>query len=162
MLKAIWTCISGVDDTETLQPGVGYATKAQPYPFAGPAWDDDNTEHDARLAHSILAAMQSSEKTGEELRANVADVVASTSWTESLAKAVLNAVDDAIKKGTAMQKEGPLKAAVGKAIQAAANFAKDHPVWTTLIAIGVLVELLPWVIEALGFGIRGPVAGMPF
>lgn len=58
--------------------------------------------------------------------------------------------------------KGPLKKAYDDAVAAAVGFAREHPVWTTLIALGILVILLPWVIEALGFGEAGPVAGMSF
>jgi hypothetical protein len=60
-----------------------------------------------------------------------------------------------------MALKGPLKEAYDKAVTEAAksaDFARDHPVWTTLIALGILAVLLPWVIEALGFGVEGPVA----
>ncbi len=56
--------------------------------------------------------------------------------------------------------KGPLKEAYDKAVAAAVGFARDHPVWTTLIAIGILVVLLPWVLEGLGFGELGPIEGM--
>ncbi|EXJ55687.1 hypothetical protein A1O7_08616 [Cladophialophora yegresii CBS 114405] len=54
--------------------------------------------------------------------------------------------------------KGPLKDAFVKAVDAAAGFARDHPVWTTLIAVGILAVLLPWAVEALGFGVEGPAA----
>ena len=103
--------------------------------------------------------MQDAEKTGEELRMRVSNVVKVTNWTESLAKAVLARLDEAVKAGTIV-KNGPLKEAFDKAVAAAVEFAKEHPVWTTIIALGILVELLPWVIEALGFAELGPVEGM--
>ena len=89
----------------------------------------------------------------------VSNVVEVTNWTESLAKAVLARLDEAVKAGTIV-KNGPLKEAFDKAVAAAVEFAKEHPVWTTIIALGILVELLPWVIEALGFAELGPVEGM--
>ncbi|KAK1716237.1 hypothetical protein BDP67DRAFT_611129 [Colletotrichum lupini] len=54
-----------------------------------------------------------------------------------------------------------LKEALGLAIKAGRimlEFAKEHPVFVTIIAIGVMVIVAPWVIEALGFGELGPIA----
>ncbi len=48
--------------------------------------------------------MQDAEKTGEELRMKVTDVVKVNNWTESLAKAVLARLDDAIKDGSLKEK----------------------------------------------------------
>jgi len=151
MFKALWECISGPRDEASLLLAVGEGP--------GKAEDPRDHEKDVQLAHEILAAMQSAEKTGEDLRMRVGDVVSDTSWTESLAKAVLGALDAELKEGLGMKKEGPLKDAIEKAIKAAVGFARDHPVWTTLIALGVLAVLMPWVLEWLGFAKAGPVAG---
>ena len=43
--------------------------------------------------------------------------------------------------------------------QAIGDFVHDHPIIMTVIALGILVLLAPWVIEALGFGAAGPVEG---
>jgi hypothetical protein len=62
---------------------------------------------------------------------------------------VASAMEDAIKKAT----------------NQAMIFAKEHPYYTALIAvgvviaIGVLVTYASWVLEALGFAARGPRAG---
>ena len=37
--------------------------------------------------------------------------------------------------------------------------AKDHPVFVTVIALGILVLLMPAIIELLGFGALGPIEG---
>ena len=52
-----------------------------------------------------------------------------------------------------------MKDAFEKATSAAVGFARDHPVYCTIIALGILVILAPWVIEALGFGELGPIEG---
>jgi hypothetical protein len=58
---------------------------------------------------------------------------------------------------------GALKEASDKAYAAAAEFVHEHPVLTaalvTIVAIGILVLLAPWAVEALGFGELGPVEG---
>ncbi|KIW64248.1 hypothetical protein PV04_09195 [Phialophora macrospora] len=148
MFRAIWLCINaGRDDDVAVPTETKWADEAEKGP---------DTTPDAALAQRIITAMQGAEKTGEELRTQVADVVQINGWTESLAKAVLARLDDGIKTGMVLK--GPLKDAFDKAVTEAAQFARDHPVWTTLIALGILAVLLPWVIEALGFGARGPIA----
>ena len=55
-----------------------------------------------------------------------------------------------------------MKEAYDKACAAAAEiegFARDHPVFCTVVALGVLVILAPYVLEALGFGALAPVEG---
>ena len=56
-----------------------------------------------------------------------------------------------------------MKKAFDKASSAAKEFAQKHPVYTaaiiTIIAIGMLVVITPWVVEALGFGELGPIEG---
>lgn len=43
------------------------------------------------------------------------------------------------------------------------KFVKDHPtetrVFFTVVALGVLVLIYPWIIQVLGFGKLGPVEG---
>ena len=52
-----------------------------------------------------------------------------------------------------------MKDAFDKAIDAAVEFVKDNPIFCTLVALGILVILAPWAIEALGFGELGPIEG---
>ncbi len=52
-----------------------------------------------------------------------------------------------------------MKEAFEKSVKEATDFAHNHPVYFTLIALGILVILTPWAIEALGFGELGPIEG---
>lgn len=61
---------------------------------------------------------------------------------------------------------GAMKEAYDKACDAAKvieGFAAEHPIATavfcTVIALGVSVVLIPYLIEALGFSALGPVEG---
>lgn len=58
---------------------------------------------------------------------------------------------------------GAMKETYDKVKEVAENFVKEHPILTamivTVIAIGILVVLVPWAVEALGFGELGPVEG---
>ena len=55
--------------------------------------------------------------------------------------------------------------AIDRAESTAWEFTKEHPVYAaliaagTIIALGVLAMLTPWVLEALGFEALGPRAG---
>ncbi|KAH9205772.1 hypothetical protein DL95DRAFT_397352 [Leptodontidium sp. 2 PMI_412] len=57
-----------------------------------------------------------------------------------------------------------MKEAFDRASGVAEEFAREHPVlvgvMVTLVALGILALVMPWVIEALGFGALGPVEGM--
>lgn len=78
-------------------------------------------------------------------------------WTEEIGKAVLHGLEQAIRARAKMT--DAVNQAVQTATEAAVGFAKEHPVYCTLIALGVLAILTPWVIEALGFGELGPIEG---
>lgn len=78
-------------------------------------------------------------------------------WVEEIGKAVLHGLEQAIK--TRAKMADAVSQAVQTATEAAVGFAKEHPVYCTLIALGVLAILMPWVIEALGFGELGPIEG---
>ncbi|KAK1770424.1 hypothetical protein QBC33DRAFT_512184 [Phialemonium atrogriseum] len=80
--------------------------------------------------------------------------------TEALAKAVLRGIEETIKAYQAMSMNTVLREAIETAQCAAEelfDFAREHPVFVTIVAIGVLALLAPWAVEALGFGELGPV-----
>ena len=126
-------------------------------PFLFSSTSHDNIDAKATTIVSILLE---AEKPGKELKARLENEVGITSWTEYLAQAVWNKLVEAIQQakhfGQAMTD------ALEKSIQAAAGFAREHPVYTALIALGVLVVLFPWAVEALGFGELGPIEGEYF
>jgi hypothetical protein len=47
-----------------------------------------------------------------------------------------------------------------QAVAEVLKFAKDHPVFVAVVALGILVILAPWAIEVLGFGELGPIEGI--
>ena len=81
--------------------------------------------------------------------------------TKPFAKRVLDRLIHALKASKVMGKA--MKDAFDKASSAAEEFVEKHPVYTaaiiTIIAIGVLVLITPWIIELLGFGELGPIEG---
>jgi hypothetical protein len=118
------------------------------------------SKSDSRKASDIIDCLFTSDKTGKQLQAELKNSVEANGWTEDLAASILNALSDAIEEGRTMSVA--LKEMSDKVIEAAdavGGFVKDHPVFCTVIALGILVLLMPWVIEALGFAAEGPVAG---
>ncbi|TVY52331.1 hypothetical protein LCER1_G007903 [Lachnellula cervina] len=113
---------------------------------------DDNTK-----AADVLRALFSANEGGEHLKKSVHDIVGERGWTENLAKAILGGIENALKQGAQMGKT--MADASEKAIAEAVGFARDHPYFCALIAVGVLAILMPWVLEALGFAELGPVEG---
>jgi hypothetical protein len=78
-------------------------------------------------------------------------------WTENIAEAILYGLADALKKGTKTSQV--LKEAYDNAVSGATGFPCDHPIFCTVIALGILVILMPCVLEALGFAELWPVEG---
>ncbi|KAI0779928.1 hypothetical protein C8Q74DRAFT_726388 [Fomes fomentarius] len=141
LLKSITACLCGTSSYTALS-------------------NDSEYDHSVDVAaDDLVSAMLTAEKPGADLDRQLGFTVraASWDWQESFAKAVLSKLEVALRTGV----EIGLAAteAVGKAVAAVEGFAKEHPVYFTLIALGVLVLLSPWVIEALGFGELGPIEG---
>ncbi len=106
------------------------------------------------MANDILTTVFNAE-TKKDLDLKLKSIVRTNGWTERLAQAILNGLRTALEKGAPMGQV--MKDTFEKATTAALEFAKEHPVYFTIIALGVLVVLAPWVIEALGFAELGPV-----
>ena len=65
------------------------------------------------------------------------------------------------KLGKAMQKAFDRAVSEAKTtLSDIPNLPRNHPVYCSLVALGILVLLAPWALEALGFAEAGPVAGM--
>ena len=148
-------------------------TKSPPQPFISAPkmtiiksiveciWGPSPSVHqtDARtsaVASDIVNILLTGE-THEAIQKRCKEQVDTNGWSESIAKAILHGLNDAIKAGAEMA--GPAADALSKAKEAAVKFAKEHPVFATLLALGVLAVLAPWVLEILGFGELGPIAG---
>lgn len=91
------------------------------------------------------------------LQKELKEVIRTNGWSDTIAKAILNGLRNAIENGTEMALAATEALAQSK--EAAASFATDHPVYATLIALGVLALLIPWALEILGFGELGPIEG---
>jgi hypothetical protein len=111
------------------------------------------------VATEILQTLYNSEKHGRDLERKIKDIVKTSGWTENVARYTLDKLVEALVQGAPMGQT--LKDTFEKARDEALKFAKDHPLLVTVIALGICVILLPYVIEALGFGALGPSEGNP-
>lgn len=128
------------------------------------------TEKEALLSHNprtaeeiatdVVQAILNAEKGAKELSKTLDNIVGEYGWTEKIAEWTLAKLQQALQE---VSKLGPvLKDAYDKTCEVAKDiegFVKEHPVFCTVIALGVLVVIAPWVIEALGFGELGPIEG---
>lgn len=117
-------------------------------------------ENNAKIAANIVDTIFSAEKNGDQLKQKLRETVFAYSWTEELGKAVLKALEAAVREGRAMRPA--LQEPYDKACDAAkavGGFIEDHHVFCTVVVLGILVLLMPWVIEAIGFAAEGPIAG---
>ncbi|WQF88236.1 Putative interferon alpha-inducible protein IFI6/IFI27 [Colletotrichum destructivum] len=121
------------------------------------------TEQPVRSAHDaaaeFVATLRTAEKGGKDLERRLRNIVTVNSWTEELAEYILRGIEYLVQHRDTIGQV--VRDAVDEAIEAAESvfqFAKDHPVFVTIIAIGILVLISPWVLEALGFSELGPVA----
>ena len=119
------------------------------------------TTESESLAADILSTLYTADTNDKHLTQHLQDIVHETGWYEGLAAAVLTGLENAIKAeapmGQAMKDAFEnAKYVVGEVIE----FVKEHPVFFTIVALGILVILAPWAIEAMGFGELGPIEGM--
>nr|XP_036589799.1 uncharacterized protein CTRU02_00553 [Colletotrichum truncatum]KAF6801804.1 hypothetical protein CTRU02_00553 [Colletotrichum truncatum] len=115
---------------------------------------------DEDAASEFIDILRTAEKSGKDLQRRLKNIVTTTSWTESLAELILNGVETLVRNGETIGQI--VKDAIDKAYELAHElfeFAREHPVLVTIVAIGVLAIISPWVLEVLGFGEFGPIAG---
>jgi hypothetical protein len=116
------------------------------------------------LADQIVAKLFAAEKNDAVLEADLRSIIHTYGWYDGLAAAVLAALENTIKLG---EKMGPaMKSAYDKAvdgINSVKEWAGEHPKMTavilTLIALGVLAIMMPWLMAWLGFAEEGIVEG---
>lgn len=88
-------------------------------------------------------------------------IVSAHGWRQNVAKLVLEKLTKALinshdKLGPAVRDAYEKAWEVAKGIE---GFVIEHPVMCTIIALGVLAIMAPWVLEALGFAELGPING---
>jgi len=108
------------------------------------------------VANEIILKLFAAEKNDSTLQADLRSMVHAYGWYDGLAAAILAALEEAIKLGVEM---GPaVKAAHNKAVEAineVKEWAEAHPEMTaviiTLIALGIIALMMPWLMAYLGF-----------
>ena len=153
--RAILECITGRDHSSQPQDYEYSITE----PNEPKLTSFDPTEDE--LASSIISILFTAEKGGQDLKSRIQSEVHTTGWYEGLAKRILDGIVAALQSGAPMA--SAMKEAFDKASAIAVEFIKEHPILKdviiTVIAIGILAILLPWAVEALGFGELGPIEG---
>ncbi|KAE8853492.1 hypothetical protein HRS9122_00484 [Pyrenophora teres f. teres] len=123
--------------------------------------DTPNLRSAAEVADDVVASILCTSITGPALQMKLDSTVGTYGWSENVAKWVLDKLSQALQ--ATHEKLGPaVRDAYNKALEAAnktEGFVIEHPIMCTVIALGVLAIIAPWVLEALGFGELGPVAG---
>ncbi|KAG6019356.1 hypothetical protein E4U41_003275 [Claviceps citrina] len=140
-------------------------------------WSNTGASASARepdhLPVDVVACLRSAGH-GDDLGQQLGEVVGATGWSEALARNVLAVLERALKDGR--ETMGPaMRDAYDKAIAMAelefgqlVQTVKHHPtetvcaVFLTVVALGVLAVLAPYILELLGFGELGPIAGEVF
>lgn len=122
----------------------------------------DNARADTDIAEDVVKTVLHTDLTGQALHMQLDSIVGAYGWKENMAKWVLEKLSLALQN--AHEKLGPaVRDAYHKAWEVARSiegFVIEHPIMCTIIALGVLVIIAPWVLEALGFAELGPVEGM--
>lgn len=141
-------------------------------------------------AARVMAILRQTRNTGAALRAELdaeldAEVHAA-GWSEWLAERILDALKGVVRSKEAGQEPAwaavladayaAAKSAAETEFEAFWRYAKEHPgevaakvvveIFVSLVALGVLVRVMGWVVRVLGytagFGELGPVAGTCF
>jgi hypothetical protein len=124
-----------------------------------PLLSSDSNPSQAHLADEIVSKIIAAEN-DTALQADLRSTVDACGWYDGLAEAVMERLKRAIELGEAM---GPvMKNAFERAVAAfngIKEWVKANPAKTTLIALGVLAILVPWMLMYLGFAEAGIVEG---
>jgi hypothetical protein len=118
---------------------------------------DDDT---AKTANTFVDTLFVAEKDGVELRLALDGIIRTNGWKQNFARAVFEALQKAIQ--TARPMGDALREIYEKVVHVldeVEGFVKEHQILCALIALGILVLLSPWVIEALGFAEGGILEG---
>ena len=119
--------------------------------------DSDDTEVAATRFITTLLESQVNQPSDQYFQTSLKEAIGTCSYYQKVAQWILTKLESALRNGKALGKTTEI--AAGKATEAAVGFAKDHPIYCTLIALGILVMVAPWVLEILGFAELGPVEG---
>jgi ElaB/YqjD/DUF883 family membrane-anchored ribosome-binding protein len=161
VIRGLFECLKGSVDDSVL----GTPSRGQQNAFVSEKGNyhhlESSTPSTPTAATKAVLTLQSAEKAGRNLQATIEDIVTEAGgWSEQIAVSILAMLENILKAGSPLGQA--MKEAYDKACEAAKSlgeFIHDHPIWFTIIALGILVILAPAVLEALGFGALGPVEG---
>ncbi|RFU80014.1 hypothetical protein TARUN_2236 [Trichoderma arundinaceum] len=171
LARAISSCLCGLTGPIAPGPYSSFADeKLSATPLLSPECDPSVFAHD-KVAIDVVALLFRAEKCGEDLGKELDEAVGTLGWSQVLAKRILDTLVRAVREGR--ERMGPAIAkAYDDAVEAAdcefhklTREAKEHPleiaaaVLITVIVLGILAALAPYIIELLGFGELGPEAG---
>ena len=166
ILKAVFQCFGPLSlNPSTSYPSrfpsekvIGYMSITENMPPTLGSHEKLTTQQTALL---ITSALRDAQRSGDKLNDTIDDIVREAGgWRESIAEAVLHAVENVLKDGLEMNEV--MKVAYYRALEMAkriGQFAHEHPLFCTLVAVGVIAILAPYVLEVLGFGELGIVEG---
>jgi hypothetical protein len=114
------------------------------------------------VANDVVDTILHTKLTGLALQMKLDSVVGAYGWKENVAKWVLEKLTRALEEGH--EKLGPaVRDAYHKAVEVAMTvegFVVEHPVFCTVVALGVLALMSPWLLPLLGFAEEGIIEGM--
>ncbi|CAI7576435.1 unnamed protein product [Penicillium viridicatum] len=128
--------------------------------ISGRPTKEPHSPTDLRSPESIASAIVTKILNAEDpylLHKELKEEISTDNWTDAIAQAILHGLENAIKSGAEMARAA--SDAATQCRNAAVGFATEHPVYATLIALGILALLTPWALEILGFGELGPIEG---
>ncbi|KAH7392591.1 hypothetical protein BKA66DRAFT_557857 [Pyrenochaeta sp. MPI-SDFR-AT-0127] len=122
---------------------------------------DNSYQPSPEIADDVADTILHTSLIGPALHMKLDSIVGANGWKENIAKRVLERLAQALQD--AHERLGPtVRDAYHKAWETAKSiegFVIEHPIMCMIIALGVLVIIAPWVLEALGFAELGPVEG---
>ncbi|KAJ9296065.1 hypothetical protein DTO271G3_5640 [Paecilomyces variotii] len=128
--------------------------------LSGGAYDCDLGEETAqiqKIADDVLTVLLDAESVDIYTKKELDEIVRTEGWNSCVSEALLSSLINVLKAGASMGTA--VKEAFDKATYEAMGFAREHPVYCAVIALGIMVILTPWCLEALGFAELGPIEG---
>jgi hypothetical protein len=158
VLSKLLECCCIQTDQELLISEKSFTTNTDSYV----RYKDDLSK--SEVADDIIVKIFAATQNDAALQADLQATMHTYGWYDGLAIAILGALEKAIEIG---EKMGPaVKTAYDKAVAAVneiEEWVEAHPgmtaVVTTLIALGILALMIPWLMAYLGFAEEGIIEG---
>ncbi|KAJ9652600.1 hypothetical protein H2198_008169 [Neophaeococcomyces mojaviensis] len=155
ILTPILSCLGISCKPRSVAQNNTYTSKAR---YVDSPIDEKSAAETENAANDFLNTLLSAEDlSSPQIRSKLQGAITIASLKEYFAKLVLSGLETAIRNGIVVGKA--MRDALERATVEATEFAHDHPVYFTLIALGVLVIMAPTILEWLGFAELGPIEG---